>query len=330
MTIDILGLSCNVALRLFSMAESRLSIVLFHSVLSAADPMRESVPNVSCFAEQIRWLQGGFKILPLREATERLHGGKLPARALCITFDDGYRDNALNALPVLVDLKVPATFFVTTRYLEGGMMWNDRVIESVRVWPHDKIDMSPYGLDSIALGSDRQRVLNDLLVRIKYLPYDQREMVTADLLTRSGARTERMMMNENEIRSLHRAGMEIGGHTASHPILCALDDERVLREIAENKAELETIISADVDSFAYPNGRPQRDFAARHIAMLRSCGYRRAVTTAPGTATVGCSPWQLPRYTPWDRAQPKYLGRMLRNYFENAEQVLDTASSVLA
>jgi peptidoglycan/xylan/chitin deacetylase (PgdA/CDA1 family) len=330
MTLDILGLSCNLALRMCSVIEARLSIVLFHSVLDSPDPLRRLVPSIADFAEQLRWLRHSFNILPLREATERLYAGRLPARALCITFDDGYRDNALHALPVLSEHKVPATFFVTTRYLEGGLMWNDRVIEAVRAWRGDKIELSAYGLDTIEVGADRGPAVRELLKRIKYLPYDQREAVTAELLTRSGARIERMMMNEDEIRRLHRAGMEIGGHTVNHPILCALDDARVLREITDNKAHLEAITGESVDSFAYPNGRPQQDFAARHVAMLRGCGYRRALTTAPGTATAAASPWQLPRYTPWDRSRAKYLGRLLGNYFENGEQLAESSADAPA
>lgn len=132
MTIDILGLTCRLALHSFSVLESRLSIVMFHSVLDAPDPLRKDSPGIAEFDAQIRWLSGSFRILPLRQATEKLWAGQLPARALCITFDDGYRDNVLNALPVLLKYQVPATFFVTTRYTHGGMMWNDRVIEAIR------------------------------------------------------------------------------------------------------------------------------------------------------------------------------------------------------
>ncbi|MBK8961141.1 MAG: polysaccharide deacetylase family protein [Proteobacteria bacterium] len=217
MTIDILGLTCRLALHSFSVLESRLSIVMFHSVLDAPDPLRRDSPGIAEFDAQIRWLSGSFRILPLREATEKLWAGRLPARALCITFDDGYRDNVVNALPVLLKYQVPATFFVTTRYTHGGMMWNDRVIEAIRAWPHDTIEMASFGLEDVALGEDRHDAALRMLGRIKYLPYDEREAVTTELLARSGARPARMMMDDAEIRDLHRAGMEIGGHTGDSP-----------------------------------------------------------------------------------------------------------------
>lgn len=319
------SIASRLALRMFAMAESRLSIVLFHHVLPQFDALLPNEPDIESFAAQMRWLRESFRILPLREAVTRLAGGNLPVGSLCVTFDDGYGDNAHHALPVLTALNIPATFFVTTRYLAGGFMWNDRIIEALRAWPADDVDLSPYGLESVSLAAGPQAALSQLLPVIKYLPYDQRELVSADLLTRSGAPQKRVMMNEDEIRALHRAGMEIGGHTQSHPILCELDDTRAEREIAENKFELETIIGQPIETFAYPNGQPQRDYDGRHIAMLKRCGYSHALTTAPGTATRATNAWQLPRFTPWDRSRERYVARLMRNYFTQGLEVDDTA-----
>ena len=105
---------------------------------------------------------------------------------------------------------------------------------------------------------------------------------------------------------------------------------RAGREIADNKAQLEAIIGQPLESFAYPNGKPFRDYNASHIAMLRACGYRYALSTSPGTATRATSVYQLPRFTPWDRTQLKYLTRMLRNYRSDAEQVPETAAATAA
>ena len=304
------------ALSVAALHARRLSIVLFHRVLDAPDTLLVDEPDIARFAEQMRWLSSSFNVLPLDVAVPRLIAGTLPARALCITFDDGYRDNALNALPVLKSLGLPATFFVTTRYINGGMMWNDRVVEALRHWPGTHMDVSDFGLGTHALDGTRSALLATLLPQIKYRPYAEREALADELLARSGAPLTRMMMDEDEIRALRRAGMEVGGHTVSHPILCALDAAAASDEIGSNKRALETITGDSLQSFAYPNGQPHRDYDARHIAMLRECGYRWALTTSPGTADQHTPPYQLPRFTPWDRSAPKYLARMLKNYFQ--------------
>src|SRR5690606_5584795 len=128
-----------------------------------------------------------------------------------------YRDNAVNALPVLESLGVPATFFITTRHLDGGMMWNDRIVEAVRAWPHAEIDLSTHGLAPQSLAVGRTAVMDKLLAHVKYLPYATREAVADELFAQSGAPARPMMMGAADIQRLHAAGMEIGGHTVSHP-----------------------------------------------------------------------------------------------------------------
>lgn len=318
-------LIARLALRGFDAVEPRLSIVLFHRVLSSPDPMLESEPDCARFAQLMQWLRAAFTVLPLRDALARLQAGKLPPGTVCITFDDGYRDNASNALPILLRLGLPATFFVTTRYLDGGLMWNDRVIEAVRVWPRAELDLSPYGLEVLTLENGRRATAERILSLLKYLPFERRDIITSDLLKRSGARLERMMMDANEIRRLYRAGMEVGGHTVSHPILSVIDDREARRQINDNKAALESIIGAEIETFAYPNGRPLQDYDGRHVSMVRECGYRYALTTATGTTTRTTDHWQIPRFTPWDRQRAKFLARMLQNYFHDAAAVEEPA-----
>src|SRR5581483_9499448 len=86
-----------------------------------------------------------FTPLALDEALSRMRSGSLPARALAVTFDDGYADNAVAALPILARYGVPATFFIATDFVGGGRMWNDTVIEAVRALPASVRDLSACG-----------------------------------------------------------------------------------------------------------------------------------------------------------------------------------------
>lgn len=318
-----IGAACRYALLAAGCLERRLSIVLFHRVLAEPDALLIDEPDVRRFTEQLLWLRGSFTIMPLRAAVSHLFAGTLPRAALCITFDDGYRDNAQNALPVLQQLGLPATFFVTTRYENGGMMWNDRVVEAVRAWPGKTIELDDLDLGINSLDGGRGACLDALLGRLKYLDFDRREEITTEILRRSGSPSARLMMDAADIGRLHAAGMEIGGHTVSHPILARLNSAAASRQIADNKSRLEAIVGEPLVTFAYPNGQPQQDFDARHLGMLRDCGYRYALTTSTGTATASTHPLQLPRFTPWDRQRTKYMGRMLGNYFSRARQVDD-------
>ena len=111
---------------------SRLTVMIFHRVLKEPDPLLPSEPDEQQFEARMRAVRAWFNVLPLAEAIGRLQAGALPARPLAISFDDGYADNFEVALPVLRKLGLPATFFVATGFLDGGCMWNDTVIETVR------------------------------------------------------------------------------------------------------------------------------------------------------------------------------------------------------
>jgi len=313
--------SCRLAVSLAGAAQRRLMIVQFHRVLSAPDSLLESEPDTVRFERQIGWLVRNFNILTVGDALGLLYSRHLPSRALCITFDDGYRDNADNALPILLKHGIRGTFFVTTGFREFGMMWNDRIIEALRHWPQDTIDLTRHGLKTLELPVDRASAVESLLREIKYLPFAQREALADELLAASGAANQRMMLSEEEIQRLHRAGMEIGGHTEGHPILRDLPDESAMEQITRNKATLEAITGSPLTTFAYPNGRPYEDFDARHVEMVRTAGYRYALTTSAGTATARTDPYQVPRFTPADRTKPRYLARLMINYFRNPETV---------
>src|SRR5690349_2991525 len=108
-----------------------LTVLMYHRVLPAPDPLTESV-DARDFERQMRALREYFTVLPLAEAVAGLRAGKLPSRAVAITFDDGYADNAVIALPILESLGLHATFFIADGFLNGGRMFNDTVIEALR------------------------------------------------------------------------------------------------------------------------------------------------------------------------------------------------------
>ena len=313
------------ALHTINLLDRRLSIVLFHHVLEQPDPLLPDEPDVEAFSRQIAWLKKSYCFFRVSDAASLLIAGTLPACALCITFDDGYQDNARWALPVLQEHKIPATFFVTTGYMNTGMMWNDRIIAAIRAWPAPTMDLREYGLGVLELSGSRAAAVASLLPSAKYLPVEERERVSNALFRASGAAPTRVMMSAKEIRSLHDAGMEIGGHTETHPILTAIPDAEAEAQIARNKQALEDILGVTMNSFAYPNGQPGVDFDRRHIAMARRCGYRYALTTSAGAASRLTDPYQLPRFTPWDRTEARYIARMALNHLRRETVVMTDA-----
>lgn len=288
-----------------------LSILIYRRVIARPDPLFPEEVDARRFEQHLRLLTRWFTVIPLAEAVRRLAGRTLPSRAACITFDDGYADNAEVALPILQRFRVPATFFIATGFLDGGCMWSDAVIEVVRDAPGERLNLSRSGFGTYDIGCPvrRRAVIDMLLKALKYLPPDER----LDRVRRMARRFTPTMLSSDQLLALHRAGMGIGAHTVSHPALTSISNSDARAEIANSRARLQEIVQAPVRLFAYPNGKPGQDFEQRHSNMLRSQGFEAAVTTAWGAARADTDPFQLPRFTPWDRGSATFLLRMGRN-----------------
>jgi peptidoglycan/xylan/chitin deacetylase (PgdA/CDA1 family) len=303
----------------------RLSILVYHRVISEPDPL---VPDQVCAREfdwQLAVLGRWFTVLPLREAAVRLRGGTLPVRAACVTFDDGYSDNVTVALPILRRRGVPATFFLATSFIDGGIMWNDSVIETIRRAQGDTLDARCIGLDTLSISTIglRRQAIERALAALKYLPLGERQRRVEDLAAETSCSLPSdLMMTAEQVRHLRVSDMEIGAHTVTHPILAQLDPERAGSEIRDSKRRLEEITGNPVTLFAYPNGKPGRDYRREHVGMVRESGFEAAVTTAWGVAHAASDPYQLPRFTPWDKTPGKFVLRLFHNTFRTrAEQV---------
>ncbi len=282
----------------------RLTVLTFHSVLPCDDALRPDEINCDDFRALMRFVTGNFTVRPLGAALEEVRKGCLPANSVAITFDDGYRDNSHTALPILRDLGIPATFFVATGFLDGGRMWNDTLIESVRRFPGEEIVLNTLGNEPHPIASEAERY--DLLVRLlrhlKRKPRDERQALVDEIADMVDAPLpDDLMMSTNDLKSLAAAGMELGGHTINHPILRLESVDEVRHQLAGSRAQLRELSGQEVNVFAYPNGRPGEDYGVREVELVREAGFRAAMTTSWGSIHAGSDFYQLPRISLWDR-----------------------------
>lgn len=301
-------------------ARGRLSILIFHRVLGVRDPLCPDEPDAAQFEVQMRWVRRWFNVMSLARAIEMLYAGTIPSRALSVTFDDGYADNEEQAAPILARLGMTATFFVSTDFLDGGCMWNDRVIESIRDCALAHLDLRALGLANYPLSSlqARRLTVSSLLREIKHLEPQRRLELTERIAAAAGARAlPSPMMRPRQLQRLRALGMEVGAHTMSHPILTRLAAGAARDEMAGSKARLEQLLGEPVPLFAYPNGVPGQDYGAEHVQMARHCGFSAAVSTAWGAASMRSDRFQLPRFTPWDHTRLRYGARLLMNLRRN-------------
>jgi peptidoglycan/xylan/chitin deacetylase (PgdA/CDA1 family) len=298
---------------------SRLLVLIFHRVHPRPDPMFPGEVDAQRFEWQMALLREYCYPMTLAAGVEGLKRGELPPRAVAVTFDDGYADNATIALPILQRHGVPATFFIATGFLDGGRMWNDSIIETARRASGDWLETGPIGLGRVTLGGAVQRgaVAAEIINAVKYLPTEQRAAMVDELCARTAVDLPGdLMMTSRQVRLLAEAGMQIGAHTVTHPILKTLSDSAAREEIAVGRDRLEAIIGSPVRAFAYPNGRPSEDYGNRDRTLVETLGFDFALSTAWGVASSESDIYQLPRFTPWDKRPASWLGRLLLQYRE--------------
>ena len=295
---------------------ARLSVLMFHRVTPQPDPIFPDEMHAERFDALCAGLKRWFNVLPLDEAARRLGDGTLPSRALCITFDDGYADNREVALPILQRHGLAAVFFITTGYLDGGRMWNDSLIETVRACRLPELDLEPLGLGRHALGSFEQKrqAAQALIRQVKYQPVARRLELCEQIAERAGVELPTdLMMSSAQVVELHRAGMQIGAHTLSHPILAKLDESEARAEILGSKQQLEQLLGERVGLLAYPNGKPGEDYSPANAELVRGLDFDAAVSTEWGTTRNGDDLMQIRRFTPWDRSPARFAWRLLAN-----------------
>lgn len=297
-----------VAVRNSAWRRRRLAILCYHGI-SMADE-HEALPALFVTPALLRrrlehLREGGYRVLALDDAVRRLARGTLPPRGVVLTFDDGTRDFAREAVPLLHEFGVPATVYPTTYYADRGqpifdialvyVLWRGRWAEA------DLLEFTG-GVRPSGASTSSRHIFAALAIRAHAIDGGLGADAKDELLRRVAARvgvdydavvaTELFQaMSVEELRALPRGLIDVQLHTHRHRVP---DDPALFdREIADNRA---FFTHAGVESsgvhFCYPNG----DTTPMTAARLRRLGMHSAVTCRPGLARPGVDPMRLPRF----------------------------------
>lgn len=301
-----------------SMRLARHHTLIFHRVLNEQDPMSPDEPTAEWFRALAGWLARSFEVISLAEAVTRAGNHGLRGPTVSITFDDGYADNFLVALPILEEFALPATFFVASGFIDGGRMWNDSIIETVRrLQPgnYSLEDLSPTSFE-ISDWASRRHLANTAITAWKHLPPQERQGKVDGFSALVDDLPIDLMMSKAQLRLLAESRLStVGGHTRTHPILAALPDNAARDEIESGKRDLEEWLQREITLFAYPNGKLGRDYLRGHAEFVKEAGFRAAVATDWGTMDAATDLYAIPRFTPWHTNLPRFAVDMARCHF---------------
>jgi peptidoglycan/xylan/chitin deacetylase (PgdA/CDA1 family) len=296
---------------------SRVLILSYHrATLDFEADAADSLPSLLVSAEtlhrQIGQIAREREIVSLEEACRRLQAppprsSAAPARdAAVLTFDDGYVGVHRHALPVLQDLQVPATVFIATGFVgTRRRLTHDRLWAALKeLWrreiPVTRARLSP-AADAILQRCAGQGPATTMERILWGASHDEAVAVAAALeerlgLTEGDLPEETRLMSWDEVRELHAAGMEIGGHTVNHTVLSNLRPSRARREIAGCFRDIVDHVGDAPLHFAYPNGL----FTPAVRKMVSEVGFRAAVTTEDLENRRGGDLLALRRKTLWE------------------------------
>jgi len=305
---------------------------MFHGVESEQlSPPCWHVLDAASFRRQLEYMRRCFRVLPLEEALERLCTGTLPDRAATLTFDDGTRNLATYAAPILRSLGLPAAAFLAT-----GPMGTDQALWPDRLWlafarteaPDVDLTELDLGRRSLRSAVDRGDAYALAVHHLKDRPDEERILRVESLVAALGQPDNAdpgpfQMLSWEEARAMVRdASVTLHPHSVTHPILSRCSDEKVDHEVSESCAALERETGRAPTVFAYPNGRAA-DFDERAKGALRRRNVRWALSTIEGFADRDSDPFALPRVAigsdlsfarfrllvsgelPWRRGAPK-------------------------
>ena len=280
----------------------------------AVDPRR--------FRRHLRYLKRRYEIVPVGEALARRAARAGVGRPmLSLTFDDGYRDNVTAALPILQEEGCRATLYVTVEAVRDGLApWTHRLAADLRalasaaaVRPREEpIDPALREFASaVRTGEIALRdALRALLDRVKGLPRAERAALCDEASRISGGAgmSGAEMVRAEDLARWHAAGMEVGSHTVSHPILARLPAAERQEELRESRRWLASRLGFAIDHLAYPNGG-REDWDDATAADARQAGYLSAVTTVPEVQRGSHDPYRLPRISVGDDSLPVLAAR---------------------
>ena len=302
-------------------------ILLYHRVAELESDPQQLQVSESNFAEHLRILKEIATPISLPELTQGLRSGKVGARSVVVTFDDGAADNLLAAKPILEREDIPATVFVATGYMKTAReYWWDEVERLVlqpgelpstltlafngqlHQWDlsaqtnYSRADYDAHSKWNAARGDEptlRHQLYRSLIdVLYPLAPAERFEQLDC-LKNWAGdatlSRVSHRPLTAEEVKQLAAGGrIEIGAHTVSHSMLSALPASLQRAEIQQSKADLEEILGYPVRSFAYPFGTLS-DYTRETVSLVKQLGFDCACSNFKDMVQPGADLFQLPR-----------------------------------
>lgn len=225
------------------------------------DPKGESIEKI------ISWLiDKGYEFITPHEILDFKNGELKKQQPVWLSFDDGWKSNYYVLLPILEKYSIPATIFVSSKAIDDGYYWFNKVREN------------------------RDSSLFNQVDELWKMSNNKRELIVERLPKYKG---HRLAMNRTELHDISKSeNVFTANHTNDH-VVCDMCNKEELRNelnICEQKIK-EYTGKECLKFFAYPNG----NYDEQTISVLQEMEYQLGATTNLGIITKETDLYQLPR-----------------------------------
>jgi peptidoglycan/xylan/chitin deacetylase (PgdA/CDA1 family) len=296
--------SCGVFALTRAWSAGMARVLMYHN-FSGPDGIDPNALNAEGTRAQFEHLRRHFKVVRLQQIAEQVTSGRaLDEKMVALTVDDGRRNCYRYLFPLLKEFEFSATFFVVSSFIRGeDWIWTDKVLW-LSQQPDPPQELAPDRLNSVF------QTMN--LVR----PEERNERIQA-MARKAGLVIPRTPPDQyapcswSELREMVDSGLvEIGSHSATHPIFSSITDEESWDELIRSRAQIEEGMGRSVSCFCFPNGLAG-DFRPSQVGQVRDAGYSYSVTAQFGLVKSGADRYQLPRIGMARKRRPEEIAKYL-------------------
>jgi peptidoglycan/xylan/chitin deacetylase (PgdA/CDA1 family) len=269
--------------------------------------------SAEIFRRQLRRLKAEYNVIgPEDLLAWRELQRPLPPRAVLLTCDDGLLNNLTDMLPILQEERLKCLFFTTAASAsdERSMLWYEDLFLLLFHAPVRKVEISQAEVSingEIGSGKQRRAIWWSWVKQLSQCAWARRSSFLAEIRAQLVSDSWRgfdptnaiycrrfCMMTSDDLRQLSLAGMTIGAHSISHPLLSQMPIALARAEISESREKLEAALLERIWAFAYPFGDPQ-SVTPEVLALPAQHGYSAAFLNYGGGLGVNLPFYALPR-----------------------------------
>lgn len=293
--------------RILNLIDDPVVVLAYHRVTDPQNDFHMLKVSPDNFRAHMEYLKKNCNVIRFEEDWST---AKKPAVA--VTFDDGYADNVRNALAIIEEVGVPATFFISTDNIGSGneFWWDEleRLVLGESSYPQNfQLNDPTYGKTwPTASYRDRRNMYWDLHQSAKRINAEQRSGWLRQIREWAGlndvVNEENRSLTYDELTALANSQwVTIGAHTVTHPPLAFLTETEQLHEIVSSMQLLEKFTGRKISVFSYPFGG-KKDYDRTTVRICREAGITKAAAAFPGEAHRWSDPYQIPRHSipNWD------------------------------